>query len=489
MPKNNLPQIGVDYNAAKAELLRRDLKFFVREFWDEINNQPLEWNWHLDVLCEELMDISFRVARKEPKKADYIFNVPPGTSKTKIISVLATCWDFANQPSIKEFVGSYSDSAVLSMAYDIRTVLRSEKYKLYFPEVEVNKDFDTKHEFRTSKGGHFYAFTVAGTLTSKHADILKIDDPLNPSVIASTAEIEKTNKFFDRTLPTRKTNKAITPTILTMQRLDENDPSGHLLRKPRKKIIHICLPGELSEVVKPAHLKARYVNGLLDPNRLSTDILEEMQIDLGSDGYAAQIGQDPSPATGVIWKKEYFKVIADGMWPSKRQFKNYGFDWDTAVTDKETNAASAYVAAGNINNDIYIDDIGFAWNAFPEQIKWMKKLGSPHYIENKSGGPDLKSSLTSDGVNAMLVEVLGGDKVARAKMATIPAEAGRVFIKQSLIDKLLNDVRQGILKFPNNKHKDLADALAQAILRLNKKAIVVASDNNTDDMIAGLNFD
>lgn len=470
-----MTSIQVDINKVKAELCKRDLAFFVREFWDYINNQPLQWNWHLDVICEELMYISRRVYDKLPKDGDCIINVPPGTSKTKIASVLATCWDFANKPDIREFVGSYSDSASLSIAYDIRNVMRSDKYRLYFPEVQVSKDFDTKHEFRTTKGGHFFAFTIGGTLTSKHADILKVDDPLNPNEVSSQAAILTTNRFFDFTLPTRKTNKDVTPTILIMQRLDENDPSGHLLRKPGKHIRHLCLPGEVSDKVKPAHLKEKYIDGLLDPIRLKRSTLADSKIDMGSAGYSAQIMQDPIPDGGAIWQK-WFIEVDDRLWPLRKQFTMYGTDWDTAYTEKEDNAASAYMTGGKIGNDIYIDDFGFDWLEFPQLVKWIQSKEGPHHVEDKASGKSLQQVLRRWGINVILVGVQGGDKVARAKMATVPAEAGRVFIRKSLADRLYNDDKQGILKFPKGKFKDVADVLAQFIQRLDKRGGIISYD-------------
>lgn len=51
-------------------------------------------------------------------------------------------------------------------------------------------------------------------------------------------------------------------------------------------------------------------------------------------------------------------------------------------------------------------------------------------------------------------------------MATPYAEAGMVYIKQSLLDRLYHDEKQGILRFPNGSHDDLQDALVQAINRL-----------------------
>lgn len=156
-----------------AELCKRSLSFFVKEFWDTIVPNKLQWNWHLDVLCDEIQQCDERVFLRQPKHKDLIINVPPGTSKTKVVSVMSTAWEFARMPSIKVFVGSYSDGAVAGIADEIRLLMKSDKYKSYFPKTIIRQDRDSLHNFRTTDNGEFYAFTVGGTLTSKQADILK----------------------------------------------------------------------------------------------------------------------------------------------------------------------------------------------------------------------------------------------------------------------------------------------------------------------------
>ena len=47
--------------------------------------------------------------------------------------------------------------------------------------------------------------------------------------------LHNANKNMDETISTRKVNKAVTPTILIMQRLHQDDPTGHLLKKKGKK--------------------------------------------------------------------------------------------------------------------------------------------------------------------------------------------------------------------------------------------------------------
>lgn len=456
-----------------GSICRDKLSFFVQEFWDTIVPNELVWNWHMDVICDAIQESDERVFQRLPKLFDTIINVPPGTSKTKLVSVLSTAWEFTKMPQIRVFVGSYSDAAISSIADDIRLVMKSPKYQAYFPYVQIRKDRDSLHNFKTSVNGEFYAFTVGGSLTSKHADILKVDDALNPKQAASKVELLNANQFFDKTLPTRKVDKQVTPTYLVMQRLNVNDPTGHLLAKKADEINWICLPGTVSAMVKPAHLKEKYVDGLLDPIRLSLAALADLRKDLGSANYAGQIDQRPAPEGGTIWQK-WFIEVPDEMFPDITKANEVSNDWDLAYTKEEKNSASAFVKSGVIGHNIFIFDFNWDWKEFPEQIKWMKQVGDPHYIENKGPGKSAKQTLKKGGVVAIEVKV-NRDKIARAKDATPTAEAGHVYVKKSQADRLYNDAKQGILFFPNGEHNDLADALSQMLVRRTKRGLVIGN--------------
>lgn len=159
--------------AAKATKCKQSLSFFVKHFWDEIVPNELVWNWHMEEICKDIQASDELVFKRLPKLHDIIINVPPGTSKTKIISIMSTAWEFARMPEIKVFVGSYSDSAVAGISDEIKLLMKSERYLQYFPNTMIRKDRDSLHNFKTTENGEFYAYTVGGTLTSKHADILK----------------------------------------------------------------------------------------------------------------------------------------------------------------------------------------------------------------------------------------------------------------------------------------------------------------------------
>lgn len=453
----------------KAELCKRRFFYFAQEFWGVIIPEDPIWNWHIEYLCDELQELAIRVKNREPKAYDLIINVPPGSSKSSIVTQLFPAWTWTIDATLRHISASYSASLSLDHAVKSRDIIKSDKYRRYFPEIAIKSDQDNKSHYKNTLNGERYATSVGGTITGMHAHIIEIDDPLNPKQAASDAELKTANEWMDGTLPTRKVDKAVTPTILVMQRLSENDPTGNWLSKKGMKIKHICLPGELSDHVQPAELKERYIDGLLDPVRLGRGVLAELASVMGSYGYAGQIQQRPAPDNGAIWDKTWFVPVPDELMPLPEDMESYATDWDLAYTADEMNAANAFVTAGKFDGKMYVDQIGFAWLEFPGLIEYMKQQPDPHYIEAKASGKSAKQSLTKQGIAAIEIKVDGGDKVARTKMVTPYAEAGMVCVRASLLDKLLNDERQGILKFPNGKFKDLNDAFGQAVSRLLSK--------------------
>ncbi|MEA3223655.1 MAG: phage terminase large subunit [Thermodesulfobacteriota bacterium] len=303
-----------------AELCRRSLFYFMKEFWDEVSHDAFKPNWHIELFCSELQAIAERVAENKPKLHDLIVNVPPGTTKTTTFMIMFPIWCWLRWYWMKFITASYSGALSLESAEYSRDLIRSEKFRACFPELAVKADKDTKSNFRVIKrfgngitsGGNRYSTSVGGTLTGFHGHILLIDDPLDPNRAVSEVEIANANRWIDQTLSTRKIDKAVTPTILIMQRLHSNDPSGYILSKKKANIKHISLPGEIKnygKFLKPANLASKYINGLLDPERMNWDVLKDMEADLGQYGYAGQVGQTPTPPGGGMFKVEHFQIV------------------------------------------------------------------------------------------------------------------------------------------------------------------------------------
>lgn len=459
-PSKKLPALSAD--KALATLCSRRFYRFFLEFWETIEAAELIPNWHIEYICDELQRV-YEVWESGESQDDVLLNVPPGSSKSTIVTQIFPAWLWVRNQSIRVISSSYAADLATAHAVKTRDLLKSDKFIRLFPGlIEFKSDSDGKTHYKNTKKGERFVTSTGGRVTGMHGDFIITDDPLNPEQAASEVDLKRAVRFTGSTLSTRKTNKKRTVTIMVMQRLHENDPSGDWIRK-KKSLNHICLPGRLSKEVKPEHLKEKYINGLMDVNRLDEAALQKMYEDLGSYGFAGQVQQSTAPEKGGTWQK-WFIEIPDHLMPTISQMSKYGTDWDTAYTDNEANASSAHVESGMFEGKMYIDNIGWFNMEFPALIKEMKLHPSPHYIEAKASGKSAKQTLTVAGIPAIEVQV-NADKLARAKDATPKAEAGMVCIRKSLADKIYNDAEQGLLKFPNGAKQDLADTVAQAIIR------------------------
>lgn len=473
-----------DPDKIEGELCRRKLSRFARQFWDVIIQEEIIWEPHMGALCDEVQEVFERTFLRQgpdggmirlPKDHDLIINIPPGTTKSTIVTIMAPVWAWTRDNTLRIITTSYSDALATEHAVKSRDIIRSDKFRVMFPEVQIKVDKDLKTNYETVTGGQRYATSVGGSVTGVHAHVIIVDDPINPEQAASQAEVKRANRYMDKTLSMRKIDKAVTARILIMQRLAVNDPTGHALSKKKVNERWICLPAELSDIVTP---KYRWIyeknGGLLAPGRLNQANIDESRIDLGSGGFAGQMAQRPAPEGGANWKESWFIQVPDENFPSIAALNEIQNDWDLAYTKEDVNSASAFITSGLIENRIYIDNFDWQWYEFPELIKWMKSIDHPHYIEAKAAGKSARQTLRKDGVAAIEVKV-NKDKIARAKDASPPAEAGLVYIRKSMADRFFNDPKQGILFFPNGEFGDLADALSQMLVRRTKKGRIVSS--------------
>lgn len=448
---------------ALATLCQRRFYRFFCELWETIEAVELIPNWHIEFICDELQLAYERWERGESQD-DILINVPPGSSKSTIVTQLFPAWLWVKNPSIRIISSSYASDLSTAHAVKTRDVLESDKFKLLWPDkIKFKQDTAGKTHYKNTLMGERFVTSTGGRVTGMHGDFILNDDPINPESSASEADLLKANRFTSRTLSTRKTNKKRTVTIMVMQRLSEKDPAGTWI-KNKKNLRHFCLPGKLADNINPPELAQYYLNGLLDPVRLDEEALAKLQEDLGSYGFAGQVQQKTTPEGGGIWKAEWFNVIPDMLMPERSKMTNYGTDWDTAYSESASNASSAGITSGVFNGRMYIDQFDYFFKEFPDLIKEMKEWPDPHYIEAKASGKSAKQTLAVAGIPAIEVQV-NGDKMARAQDATPKAEGGLVCVRKSIFDRLMNDSVQGVAFFPRGEKQDVADTLAQAIIR------------------------
>lgn len=473
-------QPKVNYVELEAELCRRSFYEFVCSFWDSIIPDPFTDNWHILTICNELQQLGTRVIMRKEKAYDLIINVPPGTSKSTLITIMYPVWLWINDPSLKIITASYSDSLSTNHSVKSRDLLKSEKFQKLFPLIKFKQDSDNKTHYQNNFGGERMATSVGGSVTGLHAHIIVLDDIINAKKGNSEIERNNANYWIDNTISTRKVDKLITPTILVMQRLHESDPTGYLLSKSDKKIKHICLPAEISDDVKPEYLKENYINGLLDPVRLSEQALTDAKIDLGSSTYAGQFQQRPAPEGGGILKKDWFQLITheDFIKDILAFNKNTVFNLfvDPAYTASKTNDPSGFLSGSWINNQFYISEITEQWYELPELIKFLPEFANRNYytsksriyIEPKASGKSVVQTLKQSNLNVLEAPSPTDDKVTRVHSITAFLEAGKCFLIGSSTTSWINKFLTQAAQFPFGKHDDMIDCLSMALTNKNR---------------------
>lgn len=468
-----------------ASLCHDSFHQFFLEFWETIEAVELVPNWHIRYLCDQLQEVYELWAAKQTQP-DMLINVPPGTSKSTTVTQLFPAWLWLKKPSIRILSSSFAAPLAISHAVKTRLCLKSPKFARLFPDhIEFQDDQDGKTDYRnTALGQRYTTSTGTGGAMGNHADFIIIDDPLNPQAAVSEAGQGAASAHL-KTLATRKTDKARTVTILVMQRVHEKDPAGEWLASGRP-LRHICLPGELTKDIKtgevgahvrPPELRAYYVDGLLDPQRLTRTALQGLQVTLGSYGYAGQVQQLTAPDEGGLLKKAWFTVIsmeafqalagrAGGVWL---------FDADTAYTDNQKNDPSALLASCYIGQKLYVRYAGEMWLELPDLKKRLPDLINMHgytrlsklHVEPKASGKSVVQELRAiSQLNVVEAPTPTGSKLERVNGISPFLEAGRVV----LIDGGWNEsfISQ-CASFPNAAHDDMLDCLCQAIARYNLK--------------------
>lgn len=453
-----------------AEKCKRSFYFFLKTFWPVIIEEEFIDAMHIRYLCQELQYHGERVIKRLPKEADTIINVPPGTTKSTICTVMFPAWLWTRDCTLRIMTGSFSATLATDHAVKSRDIILSPKYRIMFPHVKLKYDQNNKTHYKTTKNGERYAVGIHGAVMGFHAHVHIIDDPVDPKAAASDDMRQSANEFFSKVLPSRKVDKKNTPLFLIMQRLHQDDPTGYILSK--KKVNHIKLPGKISDKIRPLpeELASFYTNGLLDPKRLDQEILDEMAIDLGSVQYSCQFDQEPGDPEGIIFKRDWFEIVDINHLPSELFSQTVYMNADTAQKVKTTNDPSAFLSWCMYENTMYI----FEWfnkkMEFPELCREVKNFwarngttGSIMDIEPKSSGSSVVQQIrTTTKLNVIEYDMPDGDKITRSSICTPYGEAKRIkLIKGHWNEEFLNQVTG----FPKAKHDEAVDNITMAVQR------------------------
>lgn len=444
---------------------------FTRYFYEHVNGSPFlisnphNREPHPVTIAKALT----RVAKGDVKRL--LIMIPPGHFKTTMVmSYMA--WQWIRAPHAKFIYCSYAKDLAEKATYEAKKIITSSDYQRLF-NVQLDASFKAKDHFKTVQGGTIYGVGVEGAVTGYHAGVaeghegaLIIDDILKASDAASETMREKANNYFFSTLLNRRMAGDNTPIIVIAQRLFEGDLMDLLKNRA---------DGYEWEVVEIPALDAHDI--AIDSRVIDQRALRIMR-ETRPDEFWAQYQQQPQPAGGTLFKREYFTLI------DTPEIITTAITVDTAETDKMYNDATVFnfwglykIKINGVDTGVYAVhsiDLDEIW-VEPKDLKqaffdfWQRCMRfhmKPHYvyIEKKSTGVTLQSVLSE--LPGMAIIPLNRTKSKNERFGEIqPYFASKQLTFERgapHVDKCIEHLTK-ITRNGTHARDDIADTFADAI--------------------------
>lgn len=466
MTLNDFTSSFVDALAPEAvtalldELTREDTAAFIYRGMQTLIGPSLDWNWHVDAMTEFLVRFEARHFRYG------MVNVPPRSGKTKIFSSLLPALLLGINPKAKIIYISANQKLVEDSARDMLKVMDSPWYKRAFPRTRITKR--ALGEIRTSAGGYRFSTSIGGTLTGRGGDYIIIDDPLNADDAESETIRNSTNRFMESTVYSRLDNKRFGQMLIISQRLHEDDVCGRALASGKWEVLSIPAIAQVDTTYDLA-LEGRYLfraGETMQPNREPLDVLMAEQVRMGSRRFAAQYIQQPAPANGSLFKRDWLRFEDEFTpMPGDQLIQS----WDAANKDGDKTDYSVCVTAVVRKNTVYVIDIYRARLDFPDLLREVIRLALKHrprqlLIEDAAAGTQLLQILRDEQpryVTTPLAMKPQGSKIERAMIGATRVERGELVLpsRAPWLDIFVAE----LMAFPFARHDDQVDALSHLL--------------------------
>lgn len=442
---------------------------FVQQAWPYVEpDTKLVGGWHIEAIAAHLEAVA------KGQIHNLLVNVPPGCCKSLLVAVFFPAWVWLRKPATRFMFASYQQELSLRDSMKCRGLVESEWYaRQWGATTSLAPDQNQKSKYDNVSGGWRMATSPGGRGTGEHPDLLIWDDPHNVRGSESEAERNAVLDWWDGTMSSRGITRNCRR-VGVMQRLHENDLSGHVLAKGGWE--HLCLPMEAEpENAKTTALgwtDPRKTPGeLLWPAMLTAEKVAGLKREMGSHRAAGQLQQRPAPAGGGLFKREWFEVVDAAPVAGKRCRA-----WDFAATvpkpGRDPDWTVGAKLARSLDGVFYIEHIarfqGTAMQVENTLLATAAMDGSAVAVRipqdpGQAGKGQAEQMVRRLAGYIIKAETVSGSKEVRAQSLVAQCEAGNVkLVRGTWNEQWLDEVSV----FPFGKHDDCVDATADAFNEL-----------------------
>lgn len=439
-------------NAARLELSRRSY----RDYVEYVHHGAYTHFKHTEMVCQELQPIA------EGEQRYILIEMPPRHGKSMTVSETFPSYFIGRNPDKRVIATAYGDSLARKFGRFNRNKLIEFGQSLFDVEISDENGSSNNWSLAGHRGG-MISTGIGGSITGEGADLLLIDDPFKNAEEANSPTIrEKVWSEWESTLSTRLHKGG--SVIVIMTRWHEDDLIGRLLQRSPHNWIRLRLPCIAED---EDDLLGRKEGEALCPE-LGFDVewAAKKKIEVGSRTWAALYQQRPSPQSGTILKREWWKFYRQ----APAQFDEVLQSWDCTFKDAENNDYVVGQVWGRIGADKYLLDQVRAKMNLPATIQAIRTLSAKwpraiaKLIEDKANGPAVIQMLNKEIPGLIPVNPEGG-KVVRAQAVSPEIEAGNVYLPDPSIAPWIHDYIEECSVFPNGKNDDQVDCTTQALAR------------------------
>jgi len=337
-----------------SELARATFAEFFRQAWKVVEpNTELVWNWHLALICAVVQAVFFDWLKAKKDRSylnkirNIVFNVPPGSSKSRILAVCFQAWAWLHCPGMKFICLSVNDDATMRDARAARDLIRSPWYVESFGiEWSIKSDQDAISNYGNTAGGERISMASKSEIVGLRADAILIDDANNPKKSESKNERDEINELWSTNQYNRVNDGMRSLRIGVQQRTHAADWTGNVISLQgtwspdnRDGWLHVVIPAEFEEarrfVLPDVLVRLLRDAGLpesdlvfadprteegdsIDPVRMPSEYLaSERKRWAGTGNYAGQMQQSPVATEGNKVDRRWWNFfrLASGVRP------------------------------------------------------------------------------------------------------------------------------------------------------------------------------